>query len=105
MRTEELKAIVDAWQNEDKDRAVIVIASEKLEGSETEGTTIMKGKKKNLLLVLFNFMVQQVDMMEEATKIGTLNKLLGCIMESTTSEKSDKNIDLISKMLKEFEKV
>jgi hypothetical protein len=49
-------------------------------------------------------MEQQVDMMEEATKIGILNKLLGRIMESTTPEKSDKNLDTISKLLEEFEK-
>jgi hypothetical protein len=104
MRTEELKAIVDAWQNEDKDRAVIVIASERLEGSKTEGTIIMKGNKNNLLMALFNFMEQQVDMMEEATKIGILNKLLGRITESTTPEKSYKNLDTISKLLEEFEK-
>lgn len=104
MGTEELKAIVEAWRNKDKDRAVIVIASERLEGGKTEGTFIMNGNKNNLLLALFNFMEQQVDLMEEATKIGALNKLLGCIMESTTSEKSDKNIDTISKLLREFGK-
>ena len=30
MRTEELTVIVEAWQKEDEDRAVIVITSEKL---------------------------------------------------------------------------
>lgn len=104
MRTEELKAIVEAWRNEDKDRAVIVITSERLEGSEVESTIIMNGNKNNLLLTLFNFMEQEVDIMEEATKIGTLNKLLGCIKESTTPEKSDKNINTISKLLEEIEK-
>lgn len=104
MKTEELKAIVEAWRNEDKDRAVIVITSERLDKGVAEGATIITGNKDNLLLALFNFMEKQVDLMEEATKIGTLNKLLGCIMESTTSEKSDKNIDTISKLLKEFGK-
>lgn len=104
MRTEELKAIVDAWQNEDKDRAVIVITSERFDEGEAEGITIIKGNKNNLLLALFNFMEKQVDLMEEATEIGILNKLLGCIKESTTPEKLDKNIYTISKLLKEFGK-
>jgi hypothetical protein len=97
MRTEELKAIVEAWRNEDKERAVIVIASERLDEGETEGTTIIKGNKINLLLTLFNFMEQQVDMMEEATKIGAINKLLGCLSEGT-----DKKRDAFSKLLEKL---
>ena len=97
MKTEELRAVVEDWKNEDNDRAVIMITSERLKGETMQSEIMIKGNKLNVLMSLFNFMEEQTDMMEEATKIGAMNKLLGCL-----SEGMDKKRDAFSKLLEKL---
>lgn len=105
MKTKELVAVVEDWRNEDKDRAVIMITSERLEGEEIESRIMIKGNKGNVLMALFKFMEKQTDMMEEATKIGILNKLIGGLTENIQPEQLDKNKDALLDLLNNLEKL
>ena len=100
MKTEELRAVVEGWKNEDNDRAVIMITTERLEGEKMESNIMIQGNNLNVLMSLFNFMEQKTDMMEEAIKIGAINKLLGCL-----SEGMDEKRDAFSKLLENLKKL
>lgn len=100
MKTEELRAVVEDWKNEDKDRAVIMITAERLEGEKMESNIMIQGNNLNVLMSLFNFMEQKTDMVEEAIKIGAINKLLGCLGEGM-----DEKRDAFSKLLENLKKL
>lgn len=100
MKTEELRAVVEDWKNEDNDRAVIMITSERLKGETMQSEIMIKGNKLNVLMSLFNFMEEKTDMMEEATKIGAMNKLLECLSEGHHTREVDKKRDAFSELLK-----
>lgn len=100
MKTEELRAVVEDWKNEDNDRAVIMITSERLEGEKMESNIMIQGNNLNVLMSLFNFMEQKTDIVEEAIKIGAINKLFGCL-----SEGMDEKRDAFSKLLENLKKL
>ena len=99
MKTEELRAVVEDWKNEDNDRAVIMITSERLEGEKMESNIMIQGNKLNVLMSLFKFMEEKTDMMEEATKIGAMNNLLECLSEGYHTREIDKKRGAFSKLL------
>lgn len=105
MKRKELIEIAEKWQKEKEGRTIIVIASEPEEGHAVNQTFI-SGRRHNLLLSLFAFMKEKVDLIEEATKFAALNLFIGEILSEgpIDHEKVKKECaqDLIKKVLKDM---
>ena len=106
MTSKELIEIAEKWQKEKEDRTIIVITSEPEEGNASVNQTFISGRRHNLLLSLFAFMKEKVDLMEEATKFGALNVFIKEILSKgpIDQEKVKKECaqDLMKKVLKDI---
>lgn len=105
MKRRELETIAKKWSDEKEDRTLILITTERVDGDRMRTSTIIDGNKLNVLLTMFSFMKEQIDMMVEASKIGALNELLGDVMGDIPAEKLDKNKDAFFALLKDLEKL
>lgn len=105
MKRRELETIAKQWRDENKDRALILITTERVDGDRMRTSTIIDGNKLNVLMAMFSFMKEQIDMMVEASKIGALNELLGDVMGDIPPEKFDKNKDAFFALLKDLDKL
>lgn len=105
MKRRELETIARQWSDEKEDRTLILITTERIDGDRMKTSTIIDGNKLNVLLTMFSFMKEQIDMMVEASEIGAVNELLGDIMGNIPPEKLDKNKDAFFKLIKDLEKL
>lgn len=105
MERRDLETIAKKWSDEKEDRTLILITTEQVDGDGMRTSTIIGGNKLNVLLTMFSFMKEQIDMMVEASEIGAVNELLGDIMGNIPPEKLDKNKDAFFKLIKDLEKL